>query len=100
MLDFVKGKISDGSLRPEVFISLLEKAYCVQNPETPSEAGFLSEIHLRVRQYFDWILSPASGRNFVSEVLIPKPMSSLRDVDEAIPIELDTLGTQWTTRGS
>jgi hypothetical protein len=98
MLDFVRGKISDGSLRVEHFIPILEAAYGVTNPVTPGEAAFRDEIRLRVRQYFDWILSPSAGRNFVSEILIPKPLRSLRDVDEAIPIELDTLGSQWTTQ--
>lgn len=98
MVDFVRGKVSDGSLRPEHFIPILEDAYGVQNPTTPGEIAFRNEIHLRVRQYLDWILSPAAGLNFVSDVLIPKPMRSLRDVDEAIPIELDSLGSQWTAR--
>jgi hypothetical protein len=97
-IDFVRGKISDGSLRPEHFIPLLEESYGVQNPTTPGEIAFREEIHFRVRQYLDWILAPAAGLRFVSEVLIPKPMRSLRDVDEAIPIELDSLGSQWTTR--
>lgn len=96
MLDFVRGKVSDGSLRPEHFIPLLAQAYGVQTPATPGEVVFRDEIHLRVRQYLDWILSPAAGLSFVSDVLIPKPMRSLRDVDEAIPIELDSLGSQWT----
>ncbi len=98
MVDFVRGKISDGSLRPEHFIPLLERAYGVQAPNAPGEAVFREEIHLRVRQYMDWILSPAAGLSFVSDVLIPKPMRSLRDVDEAIPIELDSVGSQWTAR--
>lgn len=98
MLDFVKGKISDGSIRPEHFIPLLEEAYGVKNPTTPGELVFHKEINLRVRQYFDWILSPPAALTFVSDVLIPKPMRSLRDVDEPITIELDSLGTQWTTR--
>jgi hypothetical protein len=96
MVDFVRGKISDGTLRPESFIPFLEEAYGVQTPTTPGEAVFRDEIRLRVRQYLDWILSPAAGQSFVSDVLIPKPMRSLRDVDEAIVIELDSLGSQWT----
>ncbi len=98
MLDFVRGKISDGSIRPEHFIPFLEQAYGVQTPTTPGENTFREEIYTRVRQYLDWILTPAAGLTFVSDVLIPKPMRSLRDVDEAIPIELDSLGSQWTTR--
>lgn len=100
MIDFIRGKVSDGSIRPEHFIPLLEAAYGVQNPTTGGEVVFRDEIHLRVRQYLDWILSPAAGLSFVSDVLIPKPMRSLRDVDEAIPIELDTLGSQWTAHSS
>jgi hypothetical protein len=95
MLDFVRGKISDGTLQPEQFIPFLEQAYGVQTPTTPGEVVFHDEIRFRVRQYFDWILSPSAGRSFVSDVLIPKPMRSLRDVDEAIPIELDALGSHW-----
>ncbi|MEW6141267.1 MAG: helicase-related protein [Thermodesulfobacteriota bacterium] len=97
-VDFVRRKISEGSLSVEHFIPLLERAYCVQIPKTQSEMDFRDEIRVRVRQYFDWIVNPAAGMTFVSDVLIPKPMRSLRDVDEAIPIELDTLGSQWTTR--
>ncbi|MGH2272868.1 helicase-related protein [Anaerohalosphaeraceae bacterium U12dextr] len=96
MLDYVKRKMSDGSIRIEHFIPILENAYGVQNPTTPGEVTFREEIRLRVRQYWDCILSSTAGQRFVSEVLIPKPMRSLRDVDEAIPIELDSLGSQWT----
>lgn len=95
MLDFVRGKVSDGSIRAEDFVPILEAAYQVQNPTEPAEVAFKEEIHLRVRQYLDWILSPAAGQSFVSEVLIPKPMRSLRDVDEMIPVELDSLGSEW-----
>lgn len=95
-LDVARRKISDGSLRPEHFIPILEAAYGVQNPTTPGEIAFRHEIDIRVHQYFDWIVTPTAGYTFVSDVLIPKPMSSLRDVDEPISIELDELGSQWT----
>ncbi|MBX7213997.1 MAG: hypothetical protein K1X39_08320 [Thermoflexales bacterium] len=95
MLDFVRGRINDGSLRWEQFVQMLEQAYGVGTPTTQGEMSFREEIRLRVRQYFDWILSPSGGSSFVSDILIPKPMTSLRDVDEAIPIELDSLGTEW-----
>lgn len=98
-LDFVRGKLCDGSLLPEHFIPFLEQAYGVDAPTTVGERVFQAEIRLRVRQYLDWILSPAPGLKYVSEILIPKPMRSLRDVDEAIPIELDSLGTNWVNTG-
>lgn len=100
MLDFLRGKVSDGSIRASDFVPLLEEAYGVNVPETPAEQSFRDEIRERVQQYLDWILSPSVGQSFVSDVLIPKPMRSLRDVDEAVPIELDTLGTQWTAQRS
>lgn len=100
MLDFVRGKVSDGSLRFEHFSTVLEQAYGVHAPKTPEEEAFRARIHLRVHQYLDWILTPSSGSSFVSDVLIPKPLRSLRDVDDSIPIEMDSLGTQWTARGS
>lgn len=98
MLDFVRQKISDGSLRPEHFIPLLEEAYQVQTVTGVGETVFRDEIRVRVRQYLDWILSAGAGKTFVSEVLIPQPMRSLRDVDEVINIELDSVGSQWAAR--
>jgi hypothetical protein len=98
MLDFAKRKISDGSLRADNFIALLEQAYRVQAASTTGEMAFREEIRLRVQQFLDGILGAGSGRKFVSEVLIPKPMRSLRDVDEAIDIELDSTGSQWAAQ--
>jgi hypothetical protein len=69
----------------------------VANPMTPGEASFQGEIQLRVRQFLDQILASGSTR-FVSEALIPKPMRSLRDVDEAITITLDEDGSAWAAR--
>ena len=98
MLNFVRGKINDGIIQPEHFVPLLEQAYAVQNPTMRCEEIFREKIKNCVGKYFRWILSPSSGATFVSDVLYPKPMRSLRDVDEAIPIELDSLGTQWTNQ--
>ena len=98
MLEFIKQKISDGSLRAENFASILEGAYLVQPAVTIGESTFRDEIRRRLPQLLDQIISAGSNNKFVSEVLIPKPMRSLRDVDEAIEIELDNAGTQWSTR--
>lgn len=98
MLDFVKQKISDGSLRADSFIPTLEEAYIVQPAVTIGETTFRDEIQRRVPQFLDQIVGAGSTSKFVSEVLIPKPMRSLRDVDEAIDIKLDSVGSQWATR--
>lgn len=99
MLDFVKQKIADGTLQATDFIPLLEEAYRVQAPSFPGEATFREEIHLRLQQFLDQIVGAGSGNTFVSNALIPKPMRSLRDVDEPIEIELDSLGSQWAAQG-
>lgn len=98
MLDFVKQRISEGSLRADQFIPLLEEAYLVDTPTTPGELAFHEEIPLRVRQFLDQIIGAGLGVKFVSQVIIPRPMNSLRDVDEALDIELDDDGTQWARR--
>jgi len=97
MLDFVKRQIAEGNLRVEQFVPLLEEAYLVQGGNKTEEVSFREEIHRRVKQFFDQIIGASSG-TFVSEVLIPRPMRSLRDIDEPIEIELDSSGTQWAIR--
>lgn len=96
MLDFVKQKISNGELTANDFIPLLEQAYLVPPSNPIAEQDFRKEIRRLVRAFIDQIIS-GNGR-YVSEVLIPKPMRSLRDVDETIDIELDSAGTQWADR--
>jgi hypothetical protein len=98
MLDFLKKKFTDGSLKPEDFIPMLQEAYLVENPVSVAERAFSEEILFRVRQFVDQIVGAGSGAKFVSEVLVPAPMRSLRDVDEPIDIELDNLGSQWAAQ--
>ena len=89
MLDFVKKQIISDQLSESDFVPLLEAAYGVTHPNNPAEEGFRSEICRYVRLFLDQIGSAGSHELFVSNTLIPRPMLSLRDVDEAIEIELD-----------
>lgn len=98
MLDFVKQKISDGTVSANNFITFLEEAYKVEAPVNIHETAFRDEIRTRVQQFLDQIINSGTGETFVSEVLIPRPLYSLRDVDEPIEIELDSTGTQWARR--
>jgi len=98
MLDFVKQEITRGNLDINQFIPILERAYLVQAVGSVSEQAFQDQIRLQVQQFLDQIISAGSGEKFISGVLIPQPMTSLRDVDEPIPIELDSNGTQWAAR--
>jgi len=100
-LAFVKQKITDGSLGVDQFIPILQRAYLVENVADVGEETFHEEIRLKVHQFlYDQISSASSRSKWVSEALIPQPMRSLRDVDEAIVIELDNAGTQWAARSS
>jgi hypothetical protein len=98
MVDFVKKRITDGSLTAEDFVPILEDAYLVRQMPGLGAAGFKAEIRVRVRQFLDQILGAGGQTTFVSEALVPAPMRSLRDVDEAIGIELDSNGSTWATR--
>lgn len=101
MLDFVKQKISDGTIQPDDFIPLLEEAYQVKGVSDVGPDTFREEIRLRVEQFlYDQILSAGTQQPFVSGALIPAPMMSLREVDEQLDIELDSAGTDWTNRAS
>lgn len=96
MLDFVKREVSSGRIRADDFIPFLEEAYQVRNAVTVGQQTFKEEIRLRVQQFLDQILAAGSQTKFISNALMPyKPMSSLREVDEQIEIELDDPGTRW-----
>lgn len=93
MLDAIKRKVATGEIVSQQFVSLLEQAY-YGTSSTETQAL----IDARVRRYLDQILSAPSSMVFASEALIPKPMASLREVDEQIEIELDSAGTTWAAR--
>lgn len=93
MLDALKRKVAAGEIVTADFVPLLEQAY--YGTSTPETADL---IEARVRRYLDQLLSAPSSISFASEALIPKPMASLREVDEQIEIELDLEGTTWASR--
>jgi hypothetical protein len=97
-LSSLKQKINDGSITVNEIVSFLHKAYKVNELGSQGEVVFHNEIIQRIQQYFDWIRTPNSTQDWVSDILIPKPMRSLRDVDEPIPIELDPIGTNWSQK--
>ena len=98
LADFVRREIAAGRIRPDDFIPILEKAYDVVNANDPARTGFRDEIETRVPQFFDQIIA-AQNEQWVSNALIPHPMTSLRDVDDPIVINLDRDGAQWASRG-
>jgi hypothetical protein len=98
MVDIIKKKISTGEITPDLFVPILKRAYRVDNPNSPAEQYFNNEIEQRIKLFFDQIIGASPQTTFVSEALYPQPMRSLRDVDEAIDIELDDIGSSWISK--
>ena len=98
MVDIIKKKISTGEITPNQFVPLLKEAYRVSQPALPAEEFFSNEIEQRISQFLDQIIGASPQSTFVSEALYPQPMRSLRDVDEAIDIELDDTGSRWASK--
>ncbi len=96
MRQVVQQKISTGEITAADFEELLRDAYInIGGGDVASRARFEQQIGLKVRQFIDQIVQPGGSDPFVSSALIPTPMMSLRDVEEAVPIELDSEGSDW-----
>lgn len=88
--DAIKRDIATGAITVDDFVPLLERAYF-----GASSAETKAEVSAQVRRYFDQILSAPGSITFVSEALVPPPMSSLREVDEQLDILFDPPTTAW-----
>jgi hypothetical protein len=100
ILDFIKKQLSAGTLRADDFVAILERAYFIGQPDPTAQQLFQDEIRRGVQQFLDQIITSGPNSTFVSDVLIPKPLRSLRDVDEPIDIELDSDGSVWGAASS
>lgn len=94
-VDFVRKQISQGSLRVEDFLDILERAYLVKGLTDARSVATRDEIRRRLGQFRDQIVSSGATAQWVSDALVPSPMRSLREVDEQVTIELDSNGSTW-----
>lgn len=94
-IDFIRKQISQGSLRFDDFLDILERAYLVKGGTDARAAETRDEIRRRVGQFRDQIVSGGATAEWVSDALLPSPMRSLREVDEQVTIELDGNGSAW-----
>jgi hypothetical protein len=93
LLDFLKQKIASGQITRATLADVLKRAYF-------GDAGDVDgEVDGKVQRLLDQVVSAPANSTFVSEVLIPKPLLSLREVDEQVDIELDNEATTWSRRG-
>ena len=97
-VDFVKREISRGNITAEHFIEMLQESYAGSSSDPATRDLFSDEIALLVRQFLDQIIAAGVHQQFVSDTLIPRPMTSLREVDELLDIELDDAGSRWAGR--
>jgi hypothetical protein len=94
--EFVQQKISTGEITSEHFIPILEKAYGVEDNPSAGALEFRKRIREKVGFFLDHIQGQSYDSDWVSDALRPyKPMTSLRDVDDPVDIELDTVGSYW-----
>lgn len=93
LLDFLKQKIARGQITKATLSSVLEAAYF-------GAAGDVNgEVAGKVQRLLDQVVSAPATSLWVSEALIPRPLLSLREVDEQVDVELNNEATTWSLRG-
>jgi hypothetical protein len=96
--EFVQQKISSGEITADDFVPILERAYQVEHASSTGAEAFREQIREKVERFLDQIVNETFGHDsgWVSDALRPhKPMTSLRDVDDPVTIELDGQGSRW-----
>ena len=98
--DHVVKAIQAGRIKKEDFIPLLEDAYFSYVGDGIDPDPYLDRIKHQIESFlYDQIVP--SQADWVSDAFEPnKPMRSLRDVDEAVKIEIDQDGSDWIERMS
>jgi hypothetical protein len=94
-IDFVRKQLSQGAIRFDDFLDILERAYLVKGGTDARSVETRDEIRRRVGQFRDQIVSGGATTEWVSDALMPSPLRSLREVDEQVTIELDSNGSAW-----
>lgn len=97
-LDHVGKLLSSGELNDTLFKTILREGYQINVGSEPRDKLFDEKIENRIIKYLDSIKRKSHIYTKVKEVLSPSPMTSLRDVDESIPIELDSAGSDWLSK--
>lgn len=97
MKEVVSKNIKSGEIYAEKFIPILEDSYLSSKVTGVDLDYFKYEIKKRVENFLDQIISQGQS-NWVSDAIIPKPMSSLRDVDEQVDISLGEIGSYWSNK--
>ena len=95
MLEKVNQMYQNGQIDKNEIKTILKDAFKAGIPNDERNVVIENKINQAVDFYFDSISNPGTEAGFLSNALIPKPMRSLRDVDDPIIIELDRLGEQW-----
>ncbi|MGC4036048.1 MAG: helicase-related protein [Chitinophagaceae bacterium] len=97
MLNKISQMYQSNEIDREEIKTILKDAFRAGIPNDQRNIEMERKIDRAVNLYFDAISNPGSNESFLSSVLHPRPMKSLRDIDDPITIELDRLGEQWGT---
>ncbi len=96
MFDAVKRMIAEREITINDFLPAIVEAYQLDTNTGPGPSDFRERIEEQLnRMIYDQIGTNSASHTFVSEALIPRPMRSLREVDEQIEVNLDQAGSDW-----
>lgn len=89
---FARGQITAAEI-----VAFLSRAYYLDRNSHEGAASFDRRLAEGVKQCLHQIVG-ATKEMWASGALYPHPMTSLRDVDEAVVVEIDRAGLDWGTR--
>lgn len=95
MLDKISQMYQSREIKKDEIKEILKEAFRAGIPNDERNQAVEQKIEHAVDFYFDNISNPGTEAGFLSNALLPRPMRSLRDIDDPIEIELDRLGEQW-----
>lgn len=95
MLDKISQMYQTREIDKDEIKEILKSAFRAGIPDDERNTEVERKIDQTVDIYFDNISNPGTNSGFLSNALIPRPMRSLRDIDDPIEIELGRLGERW-----
>ncbi|MBI3137851.1 MAG: hypothetical protein HYZ15_04630 [Sphingobacteriales bacterium] len=97
-LNTITRKINSREITKEEIKRLLKNAFEADIAADPRNADFITKIDTLVDQYFSKILSPSNMSETVGDALYPRPLTSLRAIDDPVEVTINNLGQEWLNK--